>query len=514
MALGLRGRLVASHVLFMVLLVGVAAVGAKGAHSASVAGGDATSTAAATVRDLAIVVAIAGLLVAASAWWLSHLVTTPLRELRSLFDAGSSGDLARRGSGDGAEEFGDLMRRYNAMATALTTTISTVSTNATGLVAAAEELTVSAGEISAGAEESAERSGVVAAAAEQVSSNVRTVAAATAEMSASINEIARNTSTAAEIAANAVGAVSVANSTIERLGSSSTEIGNVVKVITSIAEQTNLLALNATIEAARAGDAGKGFAVVAGEVKELARETALATEDVGRRIEEIQADFEAAETAIATISGIIDRINETQTTIASAIEEQTATTGEISRSITEAAQGADEIAESISGVARAAATASEGVGATLVLSQDLSAMSGELVETAGRFALPPQSETGTVSIRDQITRAISAHGAWKRRLTAALASRSHAEDVSTVARSDVCAFGRWLQDTSPSTADAAVHRTSGILHAQFHRQAADVLQLITTGDLARAKSSLEPGGGFAEASRQLTKTMIEWRRSA
>lgn len=500
--LGLRGRLVVSHILFLVVLVGVAVIGARGAPSA------------ATARGLTIVVGVAALLVAASAWWQVRSVTTPLRELRSLLDAGSAGDLARRGSGDGGAEIGDLIRRYNVMAAALATTVSTVGTNATGLVAAAEELTVSAGEISAGAEATAERSGIVAAAAEQVSSNVRTVAAATAQMNASINEIAHSTSSAAAVATDAVGAVLVANSTIARLGASSAEISSVVNVITSIAEQTNLLALNATIEAARAGDAGKGFAVVAGEVKELARETALATGDVGRRIEEIQADFEAAQTAIATISGIIDRINETQTTIASAIEEQTATTGEMSRSISEAAQGADEIAESISGVARAAAAASAGVRETLTLGQELGAMSGDLLETAGGFTLPPSSGTGPASIRDQITRAISAHGAWKRRLTTALASQSHAEDVATVAKSDVCAFGRWLKDTSPSTTDAAIHHTSEVLHAQFHRQAADVLQLITAGDLARARSAVEPGGGFAEASRQLTKTMIEWRRSA
>ena len=186
----------------------------------------------------------------------------------------------------------------------------------------------------------------------------------------------------------------------------------------------------------------------------------------------------------------------------------------MSRSIAEAAQGADEIAEGISGVARAAAVASEGVGETLVLSQDLGAMSGDLVETAGSFSLPPPSGTDVVSIRDQITRAISAHGAWKRRLTTALTSGAHAENAATVAKSDVCAFGRWLKDTSPSATDAAVHQASEALHAQFHRQAAEVLQLITAGDLARARSSMEPGGGFSEASRELTKKMIEWRRSA
>ena len=143
------------------------------------------------------------------------------------------------------------------------------------------------------------------------------------------------------------------NHTVAKLGESSAEIGNVVKVITSIAEQTNLLALNATIEAARAGEAGKGFAVVASEVKDLAQETARATEDISRRVEAIQSDTSNAVAAIGEISQIIARINDYQLTIASAVEEQTATTNEMSRSVSEAASGTTDIAANIGGVASA-----------------------------------------------------------------------------------------------------------------------------------------------------------------
>ena len=163
-----------------------------------------------------------------------------------------------------------------------------------------------------------------------------------------------------------------------KLGESSTEIGKVIKVITSIAQQTNLLALNATIEAARAGEAGKGFAVVANEVKELAKQTARATEDIGHKIETIQADTKGAVDAIGQISSIINQINDIQSTIASAVEQQTATTYEISRSVNEAAVGSREIAENVLSVAQAARGASDGASHTKRAADELAIIAVEL----------------------------------------------------------------------------------------------------------------------------------------
>ncbi|MBA3782385.1 MAG: methyl-accepting chemotaxis protein, partial [Nocardioides sp.] len=172
---------------------------------------------------------------------------------------------------------------------------------------------------------------------------------------------------------------------VSKLGTSSQEIGNVVKVITSIAEQTNLLALNATIEAARAGEAGKGFAVVANEVKELARETANATEDIARRVEAIQGDTGGAVEAIREIATIITSINDYQLTIASAVEEQTATTSEMSRNVAEASAGSGEIASNIAGVAAAADTTTQSVTQTLDAINELARMSNDLRSEVGRF---------------------------------------------------------------------------------------------------------------------------------
>jgi methyl-accepting chemotaxis protein len=177
----------------------------------------------------------------------------------------------------------------------------------------------------------------------------------------------------------------VTNETVKKLGESSKEIGNVVKVITSIAQQTNLLALNATIEAARAGEAGKGFAVVANEVKELAKQTAKATKEIGQKIDAIQGDTNGAVQAIEEISTIINKINEFSDSIAAAVEEQTVTTNEISRSVNEAAKGVHDIAQNIGGVAVAAKDTTRGAHDLQTASQELTQMASRLQSVVSRF---------------------------------------------------------------------------------------------------------------------------------
>ena len=269
-------------------------------------------------------------------------------------------------------------KREKEMTANLKKTLEAVSNNSITLASSSEELSATAQTMSANSEETASQSNVAAAAAEQVSKNVTTVATSAEEMSASVKEIAKNASEAARVGTAAVKVANETNGTVAKLGESSTEIGKVIKVITSIAQQTNLLALNATIEAARAGEAGKGFAVVANEVKELAKQTAAATEDISAKIEAIQGDTKGAVTAINDISKIITRINDIQNTIASAVEEQAATTNEIARNASEAAKGANEITKNIASVSQAAKSTSEGAANTLVAASELAKLSSGL----------------------------------------------------------------------------------------------------------------------------------------
>ncbi|MGK0238072.1 MAG: methyl-accepting chemotaxis protein [Candidatus Pelagisphaera sp.] len=269
-------------------------------------------------------------------------------------------------------------KRELEMTESLKMTLNAVSENADALSSSSEELSSVAQQMSSNSEETTAQANVVASAAEQVSNNVSTVATSAEEMSASVKEIAKNANEAAQVATSAVKVADDTNKTISKLGESSIEIGNVIKVITSIAQQTNLLALNATIEAARAGEAGKGFAVVANEVKELAKQTATATEDIGQKIAAIQTDTKGAVSAIGEIASVIGQINDISSSIASAVEEQAVTTNEIARNAGEAAKGAGEISQNIVNVSEAAQSTSSGANETLTSAKQLAELSATL----------------------------------------------------------------------------------------------------------------------------------------
>jgi len=285
------------------------------------------------------------------------------------------------------DEVGTAMAALNTMKNTLRTMVESIGGAAHEMAKASEEVSARSQEITANSQETSAQAGVVSSATQQVSQNLQTVATGAEEMGASIKEIAKNATEAAKVATSAVEVAENTNATVAKLGESSAEIGQVIKVITSIAQQTNLLALNATIEAARAGEAGKRFAVVANEVKELAKETAKATEDISRKIEAIQTDTHAAVEAIGTISGVIKQINDISNTIASAVEEQNATTNEMARNVSDAAHGSGEITSNISGVAQAAESTSQGAGDVQKAVQQFVEMSTHLRNLVNQFQL-------------------------------------------------------------------------------------------------------------------------------
>jgi methyl-accepting chemotaxis protein len=294
----------------------------------------------------------------------------------------------------GQDELGDLTMAINKMSGSLKRMILAITENALQVSSASEELNTTSQQITANSEETSAQADVVSKAVQAVSQNLQTVATGAEEMSASIKEIAKNATEAAKVATTAVKVAETTTATVSKLGESSNEIGLVIKVITSIAQQTNLLALNATIEAARAGEAGKGFAVVANEVKELAKETAKATEDISRKIEAIQTDTKAAVEAIASISGVINQVNDISNTIATAVEEQNATTNEMSRNVSDAAHGSGEISSNISGVAEAAQGTTRGASDTQKASQQLVETATQLRRLVEQFRVN-KNETGS-----------------------------------------------------------------------------------------------------------------------
>jgi methyl-accepting chemotaxis protein len=312
-------------------------------------------------------------------------LTRPVIATMQVLERVARGDLTQRVDVRSQDEIGRMGEALNRAVDTMRQTVQGISDNSMALAGSSEEMSRVSEEMTKHASETSEQASVASAAAEQVSRSLQTVAAGSEEMSASIREIAGNAAEAARVAGDAVRAAEKTSAIMSKLDSSSAEIGEVIKVITSIAEQTNLLALNATIEAARAGEAGKGFAVVANEVKELAKETAQATDGIHRKVESIQSDARSSVEAIGEITGVIGRVSDIASMIASAVEEQSATTSEMGRNVTEAAQGSAQIAESITSVAMAAGHTTQGSSDVHIAAAELAHMAAELRNLVSHF---------------------------------------------------------------------------------------------------------------------------------
>jgi methyl-accepting chemotaxis protein len=365
-----------------------------------------------------ILASVFGICILASAviWiMLSRGIAGPIRRAADMLKdiAQGEGDLTKRLVVSSKDELGDLARWFNTFVEKIQGIVRDIKGNTITLAEASSGLSTTATQLASGAEETTNQSSQVAAAAEQMSTNMGGMSASTEEMStnikvmasaieeltSSISEVAKSAERAAGVAGNAAQLVSTSNSQICDLGNAADEIGKVIEVIQDIAEQTNLLALNATIEAARAGDAGKGFAVVATEVKELAKQTATATEDIRKRIEGIQGSTGLTVKSISDISEVVKQVNDLSRTIASAVEEQSITTKEIAknvaqsstaaqtvaRSVAESATATQEITRSIVGVDQAAKQAAQGAAKTQATGNALSLVTEQLQTAVGQF---------------------------------------------------------------------------------------------------------------------------------
>ena len=346
-----------------------------------------------------------------------HIVAPIRRTVDIIKDIMSEGegDLTKRLVIRSNDEMGELAKYFNQFIEKLQKTIASINGNANTVASSATELSAVSTQIAANAEEMSTQSSTVASATEQATTNINSissaaeemssstnsVATAIEEMSASLNEVSRNCQKELQIAGEANTHAKNSKDVMNKLGAAAKSIGKVVEVINDIADQTNLLALNATIEAASAGDAGKGFAVVAGEVKDLSKQTAQATQEIQKQVEDMQSNTELAVKAIESVSKVIEEVNVISQTTVSAVEEQSATVNEISRNVTGVSAGAQEVSKnvaksasdlsevssSIAGVNNAVADTAKRIVQVKTSAQELSKLSEGLKELLGQFKI-------------------------------------------------------------------------------------------------------------------------------
>jgi methyl-accepting chemotaxis protein len=328
---------------------------------------------------------LAGLALTLGAVMVTRSILTPLASAVHALDMASAGDYSTRATVTGHDEIAGLCRSLNRCLDNTAAVVMTIRQSAHTLGSSASQLAAVSERVGTEVETVSNQAQSASQSAELVSSNVHTVANSVEEIGASIREVSRSSAQATRVATSAVEVASRTHAVMARLGESGVEIGKVLQAITTIASQTNLLALNATIEAARAGEAGKSFAIVANEVKELAKETAKATEDIGSRVEAIQTDTEVAEQAIQEILGIVSEIQELQTTIARAVQTQTGASQHISGSVSEAAGASGEIASHIASVAGVTRGTARSAAELRQASTDLARLAHDLLATAARF---------------------------------------------------------------------------------------------------------------------------------
>jgi methyl-accepting chemotaxis protein len=378
----------------------MAAVVSERLESLTTAAAADLDDAAATGGLLIVVIAsIALLALLFAAHSVRQSIVEPLDAASRVMDAIAGGDLDARVAATRDDELGRLGGDVNRAVESLSAALARIADSSVAVGNASEELASVSSQLQASAVETSEQMGLATRASKETNTSVRLVAASAQQVGAGIRNVAQNAHEAAAVAATAVRVAADANAAIRELGESSEQIDNVIRVINAIAEQTNILALNAEIEAARAGDAGKGCAVVANEVKELAKETARATDDIARRVSAIRDDSRGAVTGIAEITRIIEQISTTQSAIAASVQEQSAATAEITRNMGEAARGTDEIAATVGTVARATEHTTTAARETQRAASELAMMATELQRTVSQFRFGERGATAPAGAR-------------------------------------------------------------------------------------------------------------------
>jgi methyl-accepting chemotaxis protein len=330
---------------------------------------------------------ISALLVGLINWLVARVIATPIRATRAVLEQVANGDFTGRVRVRAGGDLGAMAAALDGTVERVGHAIRRIADEAASLSDSARHLTGVSHQVATSADQTSRQAGAASDSAVHVSADVQAIATGADQMHTSITEIARNALAASDTMTEAVTAAEGATRTIGKLTNSSDEIGQVAKIIAAIAEQTNLLALNATIEAARAGDMGKGFAVVAGEVKDLARETAKATEDIARQIATLQSDSTEAAAVIGGISTRINQIAESQQVIAAAVEEQSASTREITARVAGAAGNATDIATRVAEFTGSATQATVTAAQTQQAAEDLAATAARLQEVVAGFRL-------------------------------------------------------------------------------------------------------------------------------
>ena len=442
------------------------------------------------------------------------------------------------------DEFGALALAIDNSASTFRNILREISSNAQELTDTARMFGDTSRTQSEEAKESALETNAVATAGEQLAANSRnmtdstkhindsatTVSASVEEMAASINEVSKNCAREAEIANQAAKQADKTKEQMNRMAEAAQKIDKIVEMISRIAQQTNLLALNATIEAASAGEAGRGFAVVANEVKELARQSATATEDIRSQIGSIQTAAAESKKAIDDVVFVIDQVNQIAVSIASAVEEQSATSSEISRSlheikistdeltsnVTESSVGAAEISRTIQAVSNSIKCTAGGAVRQEVSAKGLLYISESMQAVVGRFKLEmEESESGKTAeekdLSSAIKKAVVAHGAWKQRLRTAIATGKSTFVVDTVRKDDCCDFGKWIYGCQEGHKKSPHWQCVREEHAKFHQEAAKVLQEAIGGDPAVATEFLvNPTSTFRQACTKLAAALDAW----